>query len=345
MYGRKSSRVLGALLFLLSLAYGAVVRLRSRAYAGRFFTTKRLPCRVISIGNITLGGTGKTPTVVNMASLLLRQGKRPLVLSRGYGRADEAEIAVVSDGVATVLDPSAAGDEPFLIASRLPTVSVVVGRDRYAAGVFALERFHPDTIILDDGFQHLRLGRDLDIVLIDGADPFGRGLLFPAGILREPLSALRRADVIIITKVDQAADLPSLKETIRSHSAAWIFTARYAPRDLVDVATGATRSLTSLRGTRVFAFAGIARPGSFASVLTSLGADVKGMVDFPDHHPYTRTELAGLIRKAADSQATMVVTTEKDGVRLRGMVSEGVWTLRIDLEVVEKSSWEEILSG
>ncbi len=343
MYGRKSSRFLGALLFFLSLVYGVVLWLRTGAYAAGLLKTKRLPCRVISVGNITLGGTGKTPTVINIAGLMQQHGRQPLVLSRGYGRRDESATAVVSDGASLVLDPAVGGDEPALIANRLLRVPVVVGSDRYGAGTFAVERFHPDCIVLDDGFQHIRLARDLNIALIDASDPFGRGMLFPAGILREPLSALERADVVVITRVEQAGDIASLIEIIRMHTTARIFTARYAPRDLVDSATGETRPLTDLRGAAVFAFAGIARPSSLTSLLGSLGAIVKGTAWYPDHHPYTKSDLARVLRSAVDSNAAMVVTTEKDSVRLKAMTLDGVWALRIDLEVLEKASWEEVL--
>jgi len=345
MYGRKSSRWLGALLFFLSLIYGMLVQLRTRAYAAGLFPTKRLPCRVISVGNITLGGTGKTPAVINIAGLLQQHGRRPLVLTRGYGREDESSIAVVSDGVSPVLDPAAGGDEPALIASRLGSVPVVAGCDRYNAGTFAVNRFKPGCIILDDGFQHLRLGRDLNIALIDAGDPFGSGKLFPAGILREPLSALERADIVVITRVDHAGDAASLRETIGRQTGARIFTARYTARDLEDSVSGETRPLTALRGASVFAFAGIARPGSFTSLLHSLGAVVKGTSGFPDHHQYTSSDLARVFQDAADNKATMVVTTEKDSVRLKNMAPEGVWSLRIDLDVLERASWEEVLLG
>jgi tetraacyldisaccharide 4'-kinase len=345
MYGRKSSRVLGALLFFLSLVYGVLVRLRTGAYAAGVFRMKRLPCRVISVGNITLGGTGKTPMVINIAGLMQQHGRQPLVLSRGYGRKDESATAVVSDGDSLVLDTAAGGDEPSLIANRLARVPVVVGSDRFGAGTFAVGRFHPGCIILDDGFQHIRLARDLNIALIDASDPFGRGMLFPAGILREPLSALERADVVVITRVEQVGDVAPIKETIRRHTTARIFTARYAPRELVDAASSENRPLKALKGAAVFAFAGIARPGSLVSLLGSLGAVVKGTAWYPDHHSYTKSDLARVFQSAVDSKATMVVTTEKDSIRLKGMAPEGVWALRIDLEVIEKVSWEEVLLG
>jgi len=321
------------------------VRIRLTAYAKGLFRTQRLPCRVISVGNISLGGTGKTPTVINIAGLLAMHGKRPVVLSRGYGRADESQVAVVSDGASFIADPSSGGDEPVLIAMRLPQVPVVVGSDRHRAGTFALDRFHSDVVLLDDGFQHIRLGRDLNIALIDGADPFGNGKLFPAGILREPLDALNRADIVIITREDQAADLVALKKTIRKYTTARIFCARYVPRDVVNVKSGETMPLTSLHGAALFAFAGIARPGSLVSLLGSLGADVKGLRSFPDHHPYSSAELEELVEKASDSKADMLMTTEKDGVRIRGMAPASLWALRIDLDVLERDAWEKSVVG
>lgn len=345
MYGRKSSLLMGSLLYGLSLAYGLAVRIRSAAYAAGLFRTKRLPCRVISVGNITLGGTGKTPTVINIAGLLTQHGRRALVLSRGYGRADESRVTVVSDGASFIADPASGGDEPALIAARLPQVPVVAGSDRHRAGIFALEHFQTDIVVLDDGYQHIRLGRDLNIALIDGADPFGNGHLFPAGILREPLDALERAHIVIITREDQAADLAALRKTIGKRTTADIFTARYAPRDVVNVRSGETLPLTSLRGAVIFAFAGIARPGALASLLRSLGAEVKDLRSFPDHHPYSRAEIERLVAMASDCRAGMLVTTEKDGVRIRDMAPENLWALRIDLEVVERDAWEKAVLG
>ena len=343
MYGRKNSAVLGALLFFISLLYGMVVRLRARAYGWRLLRTRDLPMPVISVGNITLGGTGKTPATVNVAGLLLKSGRKPVVLSRGYGRSDRSAVLVVSDGASKVLDPVSGGDEPVLIARRHPQVPVVVGADRYRSGMVANERFHPDIAVLDDGFQHIGLNRNMNIVLIDAVDPFGSGRLFPAGILREPLAALRRADIVIITRADCAENIVQLKKTIGQHSDARIFTARYAPRDLMDVATGETRPLDFLRGKPVFAFAGIARPDSFISLLRTLGAIVTGTAVYGDHYSYTRSDLAGLIRQAGERNSALVATTEKDGVRLTNMTPEGIWAVRIDLEVVESSVWEETL--
>jgi len=344
MYGRRRSAFLELLLSLLSLVYRGAIFLRDAAYRLGLFRSRRLPVKVISVGNITLGGTGKSPAALNIASLFLSRGRRPLVLSRGYGRRDERTIEVVSDGSSgTILGPERAGDEPAMMAARLPRVPVVVGSDRYQAGRTAIDSFHPDVIVLDDGYQHRRLLRDLNIVLVDAADPFGNSKLFPAGILREPLDALRRADIVLITRVNSASSLDQLKRTIGRHTGAPIMTARTVPADLVDIRTGKTRTPDRLRGSRVFAFAGIARPEAFFSLLRSLGAEVMAVREYPDHYRYTRSDLADLVAAAADGHAQMIMTTEKDAVRLRDLLPEGVWALRVELEVLEREAWETAL--
>ncbi len=344
MYGRRRSAFLEQVLIFFSRLYCAGLLLRDLAFRLGIFRTYRLPVTVISVGNITLGGTGKSPTTVNIASVIRSKGRRPAIVSRGYGRTNEKSVAVVSDGVSgSVLGPDLAGDEPAMMAARLPDVPVVVGSDRYRAGMQVVERFHPDVIILDDGFQHRRLRRDLNIVLIDASDPFGNFRLFPAGILREPQKALQRADLVLVTRADSMPSLEGLKQDIRRHTAAPIMTARYVPKDLVDITTGETRPPTALRGTRVFAFAGIARPDAFFQLLRSLGGQVMAVREYPDHYRYSRTDLAGVYPGAVDSNAVMIVTTEKDAVRLRDMAPEGIWALRVDLEVLEKDAWEKVL--
>jgi len=345
MYGRERNLIVEALLFCLSLLYGVLVRARLSLYRLGLFRTLRLPVRVISVGNITLGGTGKTPTVIHLAEVFRGGGKRPAVVSRGYGRRNEGEIAVVTDGSGARLGPDEAGDEPAMIASCCAGVPVVVGSDRWRAGLLAIDRFHPDVVILDDGFQHVRLHRDLNIVLVDGADPFGNGRLFPAGILREPLGQLGRADVVLITRASAAADLASLKERISRYTAADILTSNVVPRDLVNLATGAAFPLEGLRGSAVIAAAGIGRPGSFRSLLESLGAEVRDLKAFPDHHRYGPPDLEELRRLATDRGAGMIVTTEKDAVKLAGTTRDDLWMLRIRLEVVEKERWERVLWG
>lgn len=343
MYGRRKSFWLGPVLLLLSALYGLAVTLRHGLYRVHVFKTRRLPLRVISVGNITLGGTGKTPAVIAIAKLLLKQGQHPAVLSRGYGRERESDLLVVSDGSMSDIDAAQGGDEPLLIASKAPGVPVVVGADRYRAGRLAIERFRPDVLVLDDGFQHIRLARDVNIALLDAADPFGSGRLFPAGILREPLSALKRADIVLLTGADRAKDTERLKEVIGRHTAAPIFTWRRSPVDLVDVMTGKARPLSSLRGERVLAFSGIARPASFFSLLRELGAVVRTELAYPDHYQYKDSDLDVIARKTADVMAGTIITTEKDAIRLKALRPEGIWSLRIEQQVVEAEEWEKLI--
>jgi len=345
MYGRRKSPVVEAFLRLLSLVYGLLIRLRHGLVAAGVLKRRRLSQRVISVGNVTLGGTGKTPAVMALAVLLEQHDQKPVVVSRGYGRSDESRILVVSDGSRLLADTTAGGDEPVLIGSRLERVPVVVGSDRFEAARFACGQFGSDTVVLDDGFQHVRLRRDLDIVLIDAVDPFGNGRLFPAGILREPLSALRRAQVVLITGADRTPDVEPLKQAIRRWTAAQIFTSRHMPTALVNILTGDPKPLAALRGTRVLAFAGIARPQSFIATLGSLEADVRVERTFADHYHYGASDLAGIYQAAADHGIAMIVTTEKDGVRLKSLRPEGIWLLRIELAVTEKEAWETAVLG
>ncbi len=343
MYGRRQSVFAEGLLLPVSFCYGIVIRMRHVLYALRILKRKKLPCRVISVGNITLGGTGKTPTVIQIADLLLKNNRYPAVVSRGYGRKNEADIVAVSDGRTPLPDTAIAGDEPCLIGLKLPGLPVVVGRDRRRAALFTLQEFGPNTIVLDDGFQHMQLRRDLDIVLVDAADPFGNGRLFPSGILREPLKALKRAHVVLITRADRAGSLESLKAAIRQKTRARIFTSRHNPVDLVDIKNSETRPFSSLRGTAVLAFSGIARPALFTSLLRSLGANIKYEIAYPDHYLYQKADMAAIFHKAGDVRATMIVTTEKDAVRLKTLNPDGIWALRIELKVVEAEEWERVI--
>jgi tetraacyldisaccharide 4'-kinase len=343
MYGRRTSFFVGCFLRLLSLLYGLALRLRHLFYVRALFRQEKLEQRVISVGNITLGGTGKTPTVMQIAGMLLNHQLRPVVISRGYGRSTESDLVVVSDGRGVLVDAKTGGDEPVLIGSKLTGVPVVVDGNRCRAARYAQRAFGTDTVILDDGFQHLRLRRDLDIVLIDAADPFGSGKLFPAGILREPLSALERAHAVLITGADRGGDLGSLKGVIRRHTRAKIFTSRLAPADLIDITTGETRPISTLRDTGVLAFAGIARPDAFVSTLRALGAKVVAQVAYPDHYAYKKSDLEALVRRAAEDKPGMILTTEKDAVRLRSFQPRGIWALRVELKVVENDEWEAVL--
>jgi len=343
MYARRRAPLAEAVLFMLSVLYGFAVRLRRIFYGLGLLPRRKLPVRVISVGNLTLGGTGKTPTVIHIAGMLSTRHRRPVVLSRGYGRKNESELVLVSDGDQVLVGAGSGGDEPVLIATRLSGVPVVAGKDRYRSGLFALERFNPDTVILDDGFQHLRLRRDADIVLVDATDAFGNGKLFPAGILREPLSALGRADAVLITRADRATDLEALKAALQQHTRARIFTSHQEPRELVDSVSGDITPLSALRNTAALVFSGIARPASLSALLSSLGASIKEEMIFPDHYEYDRSDLAAIYQKAADHRVSLIITTEKDAVRLKDLRPEGILALRIDLELHEPEDWERMI--
>jgi len=343
MQGKRTSPFWGALLSGLSVLYGTAMYLRRIFFVLHIFNRKKISCPVISIGNITLGGTGKTPTVIQIAQLLSRNNRRAVVVSRGYGRKDEAEIIVVSDGRSVLVDTQTGGDEPVLIASKLPGIPVVVGKKRYQAALLAIQRFRPDVVVLDDGFQHIRLKRDLDIVLVDAGNPWGNGKLFPAGILREPLGALKRAHAVLITKIESTGDVKALKETIQRNTRARIFTSQQVPVDLIDYRSNQIKPLSALRGSKVLAISGIARPDSFIKLLTSLGADIVASCTYPDHFDYKKKDLAAFFQRAADEKISMIVTTEKDAIRLKNLHAEGIWSLRIDLSVAEKNEWETFL--
>jgi len=335
---------MGGILSLLALCYGFLVRFRIALYTVGIFQKRKLPQWVISVGNITLGGTGKTPAVILIAGLLRNHDRYPAVVSRGYGRKSESEILIVSDGTVVSADASRGGDEPGLIGARLPGVPVLVGKDRYQAARLAVQVFGADTIVLDDGFQHVRLRRDLNIVLLDAGDPFGNGKLFPAGILREPLAVLKRAHVVLITRVDSAImSVEDMKAAIRRHSGARIFTSRHEPIELVEIKSGETLQLSALRNTAALGFSGIARPATFMALLRSLGAAVKTEMVYPDHYFYNKRDLAEIFQKAGDVGASMIITTEKDAVRLKALQPDGIWALRIELKVDQERDWEKVI--
>jgi tetraacyldisaccharide 4'-kinase len=297
---------------------------------------------VISIGNLTLGGTGKTPIVEVVANLLHQEGKRVCVLSRGYGGKAQSAITVVSDGKRCFVPPEMVGDEPVLLAEHLLGVPVVVGKDRYAAGMLAVGRFGVDVIVLDDGFQHVQLARDLDILLLDAARPFGNGRLFPRGDLRERPSGIARADAIILThwEADTTSSLTALRIT---PPVLPLFCSQHEPVDLHALADRHILPPVSLKSRRILAFCGIGTPDHFRQMLQRLGAELVAFVVFPDHHPYTRSEIEQLVRMANKQSADILVTTEKDGVRLRGLLplTETVWELRIRATIVaQEAAWK-----
>ena len=328
-------RILLFPLYLLSLFYGGVIQARVFLYTSGLLKPKRLPCPVISVGNITVGGTGKTPLVMALAKGLMERGIPVAILSRGYKRKRTSKT-LVSDGHHILLSPEESGDEPFLMAGSLKGVPILVGKDRFVNGRTALQQFGVHALLLDDGYQHLQLYRDLNILLIDSSIGFGDRHLLPRGILREPLSYLRRADLILLTKVEHSEEYQLLEEKLREiHPSSLIFHSHYEPLDLIGP-KGEQEDLRSLRGKRALVISGIANPSYFSSLLKKCGMEIVKEAIFPDHHFYTEKDLASLEKQS--SRADWFLTTEKDMVKMLKL-SIGhlpIRALRIGIRI-----WEE----
>jgi tetraacyldisaccharide 4'-kinase len=311
--------VITAGLSLLSIGYRIGLATREGAYRLRLLGTGRLSCPVVSIGNITVGGSGKTPMVEQVARSLRELGAVPAVVSRGYGR-DTRGTRIVADREGPRLPPRAAGDEPVLLADHLPGIPVVVGENRFEAGQVALSEWGVNAIVLDDGFQHRTLRKDLEILVINGRDPWGNRRLFPRGMLREPLSALDRADLFVVTNPLTPADTEAATATIRRHNTrAPILVARYHVVGALAVPEGRALPPASLGGRRLLAFAGLGSPRGFADTLSAAGVDMAGLIEYPDHHWFAEGDLEDLARHAGAIGAEGLITTEKDWIRLRSL--------------------------
>ncbi len=292
-----------------SWLYGTVIAVRNYCYDRRIFTITAIDTPVISVGNITTGGTGKTPLVEYIVGRLLGAGTRPAILSRGYGRATKGTLTV-SDGSALLAGADRAGDEPAQMAKKFPGCAVVVDEDRVRGARFLESRFHPDVIVLDDAFQHRALRRDLDIVVLGEDAPDGGPGLLPAGNGREPLRSLRRADIVVLNQpVGTACRAPAGKPLVRM---------RYQAGQFLLCASGEPLTPEALRTGRFVAFCGIGNPGSFSATLAELGLKPETMLVYPDHHRYGAREIVEIQEALSRSGARYVVTTEKDAVRLEG---------------------------
>ena len=323
------------LLLPLAPVYRGAVAVRRAAYRRGWMRRERLDVPVISVGNLTFGGTGKTPTVIALARDLVRMGRRPAVLTRGYKRLDDGQVVVVGpDPRQTAAE---VGDEPLEMARRLPGVPVIVDTNRARGGAEA-QRQGADVVLLDDGFQHLRLDRDLDLVLIDSGDPWGGGRLPPLGRLREPLNALVRADAVLVTKVPTqwrpvVAEIESVLDRLAPRLQ--VFVSRMRP-NRVYVPGDGWREPEVLSGQRVMAFAALGRPDGFATTLSEAGAEIAVTRWFPDHHAYTDQELSELVEQATAASA-VPVTTAKDAVKLPS--DAGVWVVEAVVEPIE-GNWK-----
>lgn len=324
----------------LSLLYGAVTRTRLSLYRRGTFHTTRLARPVISIGNITTGGTGKTPLVEWVARTVAAHGKKVCILTRGYGRKDPHLQVIVSDGYGVLASPAEAGDEPYLLATKLTgQAAVISSADRIAAGEEAIKDFGTECFVLDDGFQHLRLARDLNVVTIDATNPWGGGRLLPHGRLREAPEGLSRADCVVITRCDQAGGIEELEgEIARLIAGRPVFRSQMRPVRVVSLKNGS--ELPSAPA-RVAAFCAVGNPGSFFENVGRLGFEIGLQRAFPDHHVYSQAEIDSLIK---DAGASSLITTAKDAVKLRALsFSVPCYVMEIEIAIENEEVFTRLI--
>lgn len=323
-----------------------------------------LGTHVISIGNLTVGGTGKTPVVEVTARALAERGWKPAILSRGYKsrklpeaqewmRKETGQLIspddmpkVVSDGGKPLIDVAYAGDEPWMLAKNLPDVCVVVDKDRVKGGRFAVSELEADILILDDGLQNLHLAHSTDIVLVDQNSPFGTGQMLPRGTLREPARNLNRADYIFITKCDGSSNEALIKKMRRFNQHAEIIECTHGPQHLENVFTGERMPLKGLDGKYIAAISGIAVPESFEKILRNLGASVEFHRVFSDHHSFNQKEIDRFMHRCVQRDIELIITTEKDAVRFMKPteLDVPVYFLRIEVDILEGHDvWEKLI--
>ncbi len=331
------------MLSLLSSIYGKAMDVRNGLYDKGVFATHDLGARTISIGNITTGGTGKTPLVAYVAEILADRGETVCILTRGYGRKGGKKRVLVSDGSTILANPADSGDEPFELAEKLLGKAIVIAdADRVGAADWAKRKFGVTAFLLDDGFQHRRARRDLDIVCIDATNPGGHtqagslrsGRVLPAGRLREPLHSLGRADIVVITRADLVDDISNLTSEISDlNSEAVIFTAK---NRIVN--------LNELYGKSVFAFCGLGNPENFYEQLRREGINVGGTKTFPDHYPYTLKDIDAIESEARACGAEILATTVKDDVKLSDLKFEMPrQVVRIEVEIDDPAAFAALL--
>ncbi len=341
-------RLLLGLLKQFSLMFRAVVQTRLFLYDVGILPRFHLGCQIISVGNMTVGGTGKTPVVEIFARELTAAGRKVAILSRGYRKKEKPLIQrlllgdqispprVVSDGKRILLDSEMSGDEPFMLASNLPGVVVLVDKDRVKSARYAVKHFGCDMLILDDGFQYQRLKHRHEVVLVDHTNPFSNGHLLPRGVLREPPRNIRRANFIFITKSDGRSD--GLRRQLgQLNPAAEITECRHRPCFFKNAETGARLEIEAIAGRQVVVLSGIAAPLGFEQSIRGMGARVLACERFVDHHRYRQQEILEVINHAEEIGADAILTTEKDAVRLPRMENPKVpiFYLRMDIQIIQ----------
>jgi tetraacyldisaccharide 4'-kinase len=333
------------LLLPFSAGFRFGVALRQAGYKHGWFKVRRLARPVVSVGNLTVGGTGKTPLVACLAKILLREGRKPSILTRGYGRRSKAEMIVVEPGTGRRADAQEVGDEPAILARMLPQVPLIICADRYRGGQAAEERFQVDAHILDDGFQYLSLARNVDLLALDATETISDWLLLPAGRQREPLSALRRAQIVVLTRTDLANSKPLEELVVKVHPAARVFRSRTELLGCTDALSGEAVSVEEIRHQKVAAFCAVGNPRAFFADLRRWGFNVISEDAFPDHHFYTGEEVQKLAATARKNGGAALLTTQKDAVKFsRDWKPQlPLWACDIETQIQDAARFERTL--
>lgn len=358
IFGRREgmrATVFAGFLQGLSYLFSGIAQARLWLYRKRILHDQPLGCLVVVVGNLTVGGTGKTPVVEKFARALRDRGRRVAILSRGYrsksapmwkkwwyrlSHTDEPPPRIVSDGHRVLLDSEQAGDEPYMLARNLPGVFVIVDKNRVKAGTYAIKKFGCDTLILDDGFQYLPLKGRLNLLLVDKTNPFGNGHLLPRGILREPIKHLKRASYVFLTKSDGVRDL-ELEELIQKHNPGVdIIECAHRPQFLQRFGTDERQPLEWLNGKKVGAFSGIAVPESFEKFVRDLGGHIAFTRRFLDHYRFTSEDFVAIFTEGIEQKVEFIVTTEKDAVRLPDGLpcAVPIYYLRLEIDIIRGAS-------
>lgn len=300
--------------------YGAAMNARNALYEKSVFSSHTLGAKTVSIGNITVGGTGKTPLVRFAAETLFNAGEKVCILTRGYGRENPKKRVLVTDSEKMLSDAKHAGDEPFELAENLLEKAVIISdADRVSAGLWAREKFGITAFVLDDAFQHRKVKRDLDIVCVDATNPFGNRKVLPSGILREPLENLKRADAIVITRANLTSEIENLKSEISNFTTAQIFISHNKFTNFKEINNSKNKTLDSRLSTPdSLAFCALGNPNNFFEQLRGENFNLTAMEIFPDHHFYSRKDIEKLEKKARETGAEILLTTAKDAVKLKG---------------------------
>jgi 3-deoxy-D-manno-octulosonic-acid transferase len=332
--------------YILSVFYGLGYHFKVFLYQSGMVKPKKLNAKVISIGNITLGGTGKTPLVIYLSQKLKEKKLKVAILTRGYKRKKRGSVELVGENK-NKIPWAEVGDEPYLLTARLHDIPVIVSKDRRSSGAYAERKYQAEVLVLDDGFQHWKLSRDLDLMVIDATNPFGNSKLFPAGILREPLSSLRRADIFVLNKADQVLNKENLIRVIRAYNQdAPIIESVYEINSIEGWPDHSLIEEKTWEAKKSLAFSGIGNPVSFEESLKRLKIEVLKHYGFPDHFFYQKKDILNLEKEASKLGADFMITTEKDSVRIPMMneLKIPIYVFKIDLVITkgEEVFWKKI---